>query len=107
MVSNQITSDVLPPIINYDTPVISLYKIIPSKICNYMPGLVGDFLYGDGYSKHFINLEMYDIIYENNAAKSNKTMLEYYLSLLDNKDAKQTLKMCMTLVKYDGTYLNA
>ena len=91
---------------NHNRSDISLYDIIPSRICNYMPGLVGDFLYGDGYSKHFINLEMYDIIYENNAAKSKKSLLKYYLSLINKKHAKQTFMMCMTLVKYDGTLLN-
>ena len=65
---------------NHNISVLLLHDIIPSKICNYMPGLVGDFLYGDGYSKHFINLETYDIIYENNAAESKKTMLEECLN---------------------------
>ena len=112
---------------NHGTSAISLHDIIPSEKCDYMPGLVGDFLYGDGYSKHFINLEMYDIIYENNAARSNKTMLEYYLSLLHKKHKKhmkhrkhkihkkhkkhekyreQTFMMCMTLVEYNGILLN-
>ena len=58
-----------------DTPVILLCKIIPSKVCSYMPGLVGDFLYGDGYSSHYANLEIYDTIYEKKAAKYKISML--------------------------------
>ena len=56
---------------NRNTSALLLHDIIPSNTCNYMPGLVGDFLYGDGYSKHFINLEMYDIIYEKNADRKS------------------------------------
>ena len=96
----------LPPIIDHNTSVISLYKIIPSELGSCMLGLIGDFLYGDSYSNNYVNLEIYDIIYEKNAAMYNRSILEYYLSLINCKDAKQTLKMCMALVKYNGMLLD-